>query len=156
MISRLRSACLILLACATLLSCGVCGAVLCISSFELDLNAPFSPEAAQAATYTVCRNTNCTTSTLNAADGGAPTVLPSGSGPVRYVQGSTTSWLEIHYFWVPPDQPRDGDVYRVTVVSAQGQTLIDVTRQVTYTPFNPNGCGQDCYQAKVDLRSPGA
>src|SRR5262249_322987 len=130
----------------------VCTDAGCLSGFQVSApHVALDRQQILGSTLVACRNGACIRHPLADWDGRSLTHLPDPP-QTDYVQLGIVEemggvHLEIFYTVITGRTLPDGDVYDVTLTTADGATPIAVHRVATYMRFQPNGpaCDPTCY-----------
>lgn len=128
----------------------------CQPTFDLGAHVPGTAASLVGATVTFCRNGDCATVTFPAPPtgpvAGTPTFALGGAGFSAQAQlddegdGFTVVDISLDASALTLT---DGDTYSVTVANGGGQTLLDVSRPVTYDVVQ--GCDGPCREYSMQV-----
>jgi hypothetical protein len=119
-----------------------CGADACTDQIEIDAAVP--PMSSTSWTVTVCRNGDCVSETLTPQ----ATSSVSGTTSVRLdTSGASPELVVVAH----PDAPKNGDVWSLKVVDAQGKTIASGQQSVMYTPYSNSPACPTCQKATVSV-----
>ena len=138
-----------------------CTLVGCTSGLALRVDSPVSEADLGDALVELCVNARCSEASLSKPSEGA-----QGYGSLQDSEGKRVAdvfvmtrdgnlpWLDV-VPWLHASEVADGDVYRLTVTSADGKQLMQLEHTIQHYEANqPNGpdCGPVCKSAVADLR----
>lgn len=130
-----------------------CGAVL-EPQVSIDAHLAVTPIELLDATLSFCRNGECAQGTVAGSDAGtaATSVALSGAltGVYAYIDDEHDGYLQVQFsLGIGGIAVADGDTYAVGVVAADGTTLLQVSRPVTYDEVET--CQSFSKQVRLEL-----